>query len=115
MTDNSHAGAQPVSTDPQLNAGRPSADTAGWDRPGRDGIVGEHDTDPDRRELRAEIGKYVSLATFPATAQDLTAAAAANGAPEAVTSALGSLAPQTNFDNARDLWLALGLEAQERF
>jgi hypothetical protein len=115
MTESSHDNAQTANTDPQLNAGRPSAETVGWDKPGRDGVVGEHDTDPDRRELRAEIGKYVSLATFPATAQDLSAAAAANGAPDAVTSALGSLAPQTKFDNARDLWVALGLEAPERF
>jgi hypothetical protein len=115
MTDNHLYQDKMPKTDNQLNGGRPSAETSGWDRPGRDGIVGDSDTDPDRRELRAEIGKYVSLATFPATAQDLSAAAAANGAPDEVTSALNGLAPEARFDTARDLWLALGLEAQERF
>jgi hypothetical protein len=115
MTDKALDQDSPVNSDPQLNAGRPVAGAAGWDRPGHDGVIGEHDTDPDRRDLRAEIGKYVSLATFPATAQDLIAASQANGAPEQVTATLGGLQPQTKFDNARDLWVALGLEAQGRF
>ncbi len=101
--------------DAELNAGRPGDDEQRWDRPGHDGVIGEHDTDPDRRNLRAEIGKYVSLATFPATAHDLVVAVSANGAPDEVISALGTLAPDANFETARDLWLALGLEARERF
>jgi hypothetical protein len=115
MTDKTLGQASFANSDPQLNVGRLGGGTAGWDRPGHDGVVGEHDTDPDRRDLRAEIGKYVSLATFPATVQELVAAVAANGAPDEVTSALGGLEPQARFESTRDLWLALGLEAQERF
>jgi hypothetical protein len=57
----------------------------------------------------------VSLATFPATAGDLIAASKATGAPNDVTAALEGLQAQTTFDNARDLWVALDLAAQERF
>src|SRR5215813_432657 len=37
-----------------------------WNTPGHDGIVDEDESDPDRVALRSEIGKYVSLARFPA-------------------------------------------------
>jgi hypothetical protein len=30
-----------------------------WDRPGHDGIVTDADSDPDRVDLRSEIGQYV--------------------------------------------------------
>jgi len=46
--------------------------------------TGASDADPVRRELRADSGKYVSLAEFPATAQSLIDSAAANGAPDFV-------------------------------
>lgn len=115
MTDNSRNDAKGAATDPQLNAGRPASETQQWDRPGRDGVVGDQDTDPDRRDLRAEIGKYVSLVQFPASAGELTEAAAANGAADTVTSALRALEPKTRFENTRDLWIALDLEAPHRF
>ena len=77
--------------DPQLNAGRLGADSAEWDRPGHDGVTGEHDTDPDRRDLRAEIGKYVSVANFPATGREVVAAVEGNGAPAEMTNMLAGL------------------------
>jgi hypothetical protein len=115
MTDKTLNKNNSVNSDPQLNGGRPGEDTTGWNRPGHDGVVGEHDTDPDRRDLRAEIGKYVSLAAFPTTTDDLIAAVTVNGAPDEVMSALGALEPRASFSNTRDLWLALGLEAKDRF
>ena len=115
MTDNRQEGARAGKTDPQLNGRRPGEETVGWDRPRHDGVVGGEDTDPDRRDLRAEIGKYVSLATFPASVRELAEVAEANRAPEPVISALDSLAPDMTLDTTRDLWLALGLEAPQRF
>jgi hypothetical protein len=76
---------------------------------------GRSDTDLSRREQRAEIGKYVSLVEFPATAEQLIAGAEANGAPDQVVKRLRGLRPGTTFDTARDVWLALDLEASERF
>jgi hypothetical protein len=99
---------RPIRTDPQLDAGGPGAE-ADVSR------VGDTDADPDRRELRAEIGKYVSLHPFPTTAGELADAVAAAGAPQAVTQALVSVPADSRLENTRDLWLALGLEANERF
>jgi hypothetical protein len=82
---------------------------------GRDGIVGDHDSDPDRRDLRSEIGKYVSLASFPTTARELTDAVAATGAPDTVINTLRGIDPDTSLANTRELWLALDLESDERF
>jgi hypothetical protein len=77
--------------------------------------AGSDDADPGRRDLRAEVGKYVSLATFPAAAEDLIAAAESNGAPAQVTAVLRGLRPGTIFDSAHDVWTALNLESGERF
>jgi Protein of unknown function (DUF2795) len=87
-----------------------------WDTPGRDGVVTEDDNDPDRTALRSEIGKYMSLASFPATAEVLAATAERHRAPDGVLAQLRSLgAPTTTFDSPREVWLALGLEAPHRF
>jgi Protein of unknown function (DUF2795) len=94
-------------TDPDLVGGY-----AGGAQPG---ATGDTDADPDRRELRAEIGKYVSLASFPTTAGELADGARSAGASEPVLNALVRLAPDTRMENARDLWIALDLESDERF
>jgi uncharacterized protein DUF2795 len=77
--------------------------------------IGGEDSDRGRRELRAEIGKYVSLVSFPATAEDLISSAEAHDAPGQVVRLLRTLRPGAAFDNARDLWVALDLEATDRF
>jgi len=77
--------------------------------------IGAADSDPDRRELRADIGKYVSLVEFPATPKSLIDSATANGAPDFVLRPLRDLATDDQYETARDLWIALGLEATERF
>jgi len=77
--------------------------------------VGDSDADPARRNLRAEVGKYVSLVEFPATAEQLIAAAEGNGAPASVTELLRGVRPGATFATTRDLWLALNLEATDRF
>jgi hypothetical protein len=91
--------------DPQL-----SAPEAGPARP-----VGPEDADPARRDLRADIGKYVSLASFPTTPEALIDDATRNGAPEFVTSALRAMRPGMSLETTRDLWIALGLNATDRF
>lgn len=101
--------------DPSQRAADDEDSAAGWDAPGRDDVVGGEETDPDRRDLRGEIGKYVSLASFPATAEELREVAARNGAPGAVTQALADIGEAGSFATARDLWIALGLEVKERF
>jgi len=73
------------------------------------------DADPNRRDLRAEIGKYVSLTPFPATGGRLADAAANQGAPDVVLKALRGLSADASFETSRDLWIALDLEATERF
>ncbi|GAB4051740.1 DUF2795 domain-containing protein [Catellatospora paridis] len=90
-------------------------DARSWDTPGRDGVVGDDERDPDRRELRARIGQQVSLATFPATAEQLLEVARRGDAPDEVLDELGTLESGRTFENARELWQALGLEVEERF
>jgi hypothetical protein len=92
-----------------------SADVGLWDRPGRDGVVGDADSDPDRTDLRSEIGQYVSLVTFPAEARELVAVAERNDAPDAVSSQLRRLDPGTRLANPSELWTALDLASDRRF
>jgi hypothetical protein len=93
-----------------------TADAELWDTPGRDGVVSEDDNDPDRTSLRSEIGKYVSLVSFPATAKALADTAERHRAPDSVIARLRSLGdPATTFDSPRDVWQALGLAAPHRF
>jgi hypothetical protein len=73
------------------------------------------DAEPERRDLRAEIGAYVSLTPFPATAGKLAHAAAEADAPDPVLATLRGLPSDQSFETARDLWLALDLEATNRF
>lgn len=107
-----------MSTDAADDLGRRGedlSDAGSWDQPGRDGDVGDSDIDPDRRELRAEIGKYSSLAEFPATARQLAATARERGAPESALNALTALPADASFGDAQELWDALGLASDERF
>ena len=100
---------QPIRTDPELDTGAPSGSDVGVTD------VGETDADPNRRALRSAIGKYVSLRTFPTTAGELADATAAAGAPDDVVQALVRLPADSRLENARDLWIALGLESNVRF
>jgi hypothetical protein len=120
MTDNNGFSRSDVHTDSRLNAehnaGRGNESVTGiWDRPGKDNVVGADETDADRRDLRAEIGKFVSLCPFPATAEELIETATANQASDEVLDQLNSLEPGTSFPTTRDLWITLGLEINERF
>ena len=92
-----------------------TADAKLWDLPGRDGIVADADNDPDRAELRSEIGRYTSLVTFPTDGQTIRETAESNDAPDAVQSALGRLRATETFASQTELWAALGLGSGERF
>ena len=92
-----------------------STDAKLWDLPGRDGIVADTDSDPDRTELRSEIGRYTSLVTFPTDGRTLRDSAEKNDAPGAVLSALGGLEPTERFASQTELWAVLGLGSGERF
>jgi hypothetical protein len=86
-----------------------------WDLPGRDGIVSDAETDPDRLDLRSKIGQYVSLVTFPAKVKDLIARAENKDAPDEVLAELRRLDPDTTYPNTAELWAALGLASAHRF
>ena len=90
-------------------------DTGLWNEPGHDGVVSDADSDPDRADLRSEIGQYVSLVTFPTEARTLIASAEDANAPDAVLVSLRRLEPDARFTDARDLWDALGLGSGPRF
>ena len=86
-----------------------------WDRPGHDGVVTDAENDPDRTDLRSEIGQYVSLVTFPADVQTLIAVAESNDAPDDVLAELRKLEPGTRLANTTELWDALDLGSDHRF
>src|SRR3954451_1121334 len=102
----------PVHRDPSLS---PDSDPPPLRDPADSTTSASDDTDPLRRDVRADIGKYVSLTEFPTTAETLIGAATANGAPAQVINRLRALRPGTAFENTRELWIALGLEATDRF
>jgi uncharacterized protein DUF2795 len=86
-----------------------------WNTPGHDGVVGDSDSDPDRADLRSEIGQYVSLATFPTEARVLIAAAEHANASDVVLANLRRLEPDARFISPTELWDALGLSSGPRF
>lgn len=90
-------------------------DVRAWDSPGRDGVIGADETDPDRRDLRALIGQHFSLTSFPATTEDLIATAMATDAPPEVLERLRTLNAGDTFANAQELWSALDLHIDQRF
>ena len=92
-----------------------STDVGLWDSPGRDGVVSDAESDPDRTDLRSEIGRYVSLATFPTDVRELVAVAERNDAPDDVLAELRRLDPSTRLANTAELWPTLDLASDRRF
>jgi len=90
-------------------------DTELWDSPGHDGVISDTETDPDRTDLRSEIGWYVSLVGFPAGTRSLIAAAEQRNASDAVLDQLRSLKPDRQFAYPGEVWDALGLSPGRRF
>jgi hypothetical protein len=86
-----------------------------WESPGHDGIVGATDSDPDRTDLRAEMGKYVSLVDFPTKVKDIIAVAESRDAPADVLAELRKLDPDASYANTAALWEALNLRSDRRF
>ncbi len=78
-------------------------------------VVEASDSGPNRRDIRAEIGKYVSLVDFPTTGRQLVEAAQMNHAPAPVIDRLRRLGPDSRFENARAVWTELNLEATNRY
>ncbi len=70
-------------------------------RPG----VGITDSEID---ARAELSRHVAPATFPATKEELLAAAADSHAPDDVLDALQGLPETEEFPNVQAVWQALG-------
>ena len=95
--------------------GDESADVGLWDRPGRDGGVSDAHGDPDRTNLRSEIGQYASLVTFPTEVGELVAVAERGDAPDEVLAELRRLDPRTRLARTSELWAALGLSSGSRF
>jgi len=85
-----------------------------WDMPGHDGLITDAETDPDRTDLRSEIGWYVSLATFPAGTRSLIATAERHNASDTVLAQLRGLEPDDRFENPGEVWDALGLSPGRR-
>lgn len=92
-----------------------SVDVGLWDRPGRDGVVSESESDPDRTDLRSEIGQCVSLVTFPAEVRELVGVAERTDAPDDVLVQLRRLDPGRRLENTAELWTALDLASNRRF
>ncbi len=86
-----------------------------WDAPGHDGVVTDADSDPDRAQLRSDIGQYVSLVHFPADARTLVSVAESKDAPDHVLEQLTSLDSGARFADTTELWAALGLGSSKRF
>ena len=90
-------------------------DTGLWDEPGHDGVVSDFDGDPDRTDLRSDIGQSLVRATFPTQARTLIAAAEQANASDEVLVSLRGLEPDAQFADIRELWDALGLGSGPRF
>jgi hypothetical protein len=82
------------------------------------GHIGEatgDDRDPDYREERARIGKYLSRTVFPASGARIAADAKHHNAPDEVLETLGRLNSGHRYANAQELWKSLGLSSASRF
>jgi hypothetical protein len=92
-----------------------TTDTKLWDAPGHDGVVTDADSDPDRAQLRSDIGQYVSLVHFPTDARTLVSVGENKDAPDHVLVALTALDEDARFADITQLWAALGLRSNKRF
>lgn len=54
------------------------------------------------------VGQHIPLVSYPATTEELIAAATAIGVPPTVMESLHRLPPGATFANAHELWTALG-------
>jgi Protein of unknown function (DUF2795) len=96
----------------------PAADgepEARWTPLGHHGVDTDDDRDPDYREERARIGKYLPRALFPATGAQIVAQARKVNAPNEVLEALATLDQGHRYANAQELWKSLHLSSGPRF
>jgi hypothetical protein len=96
----------------------PAADgepEASWVPEGHHGVDTEDDRDPDFRDERAKIGKYLPRSIFPATGEQIVAEAGKLNAPDDVLRTLGDLDPAERYANAQELWASLRLSSGPRF
>ncbi len=63
-------------------------------------------------DLRADIARHLASVSFPATREDLVAAAEADAAPPEVVRLLGDLPPGQPYPTVQAVWTALGGEAE---
>jgi hypothetical protein len=69
----------------------------------------------DDVEMRSLIARWLHRVDFPATRGVLIDEARQNNAPAEVLEALESLPDVTTYENAQQIWVALGGEPEERF
>lgn len=63
-------------------------------------------------DLRAEIARHLASVRFPATREDLVAAAEADAASPDVVRLLGELPPSQPYPTVQAVWTALGGESE---
>jgi Protein of unknown function (DUF2795) len=88
---------------------------ARWVPEGHHGVDTDDDRDPDYRDERAKIGKYLPRSIFPATGAQILAHASSLAAPEDVLQALRRLDQRRRYANAQQLWKSLHLSSGPRF
>lgn len=88
---------------------------ASWIPEGHHGVDTDDDTDPDYRDERAKIGKYLPRSLFPATGARIVVEARNLNAPEDVLEMLGRLDPGHRYASAQELWKSLHLSSGPRF
>jgi len=71
--------------------------------------------DPDEREARARLGRYVPRSVFPAKRDELMAAARAHRAPDEIVAELRGLDGERRYETVASVWTALGYPSDERF
>lgn len=65
-------------------------------------------------DTRAELARHLIPSVFPATPDDLLAAAEASFAADELVRWLRTLPPRQRFDNVQAVWVALGGDAETR-
>lgn len=70
---------------------------------------------PDDVELRSAIARWLNRVDFPAARDTLVEEARGNNAPADVVDALTRLPDGTTYENAQEIWIALGGRPESRF
>jgi hypothetical protein len=83
----------------------------------REDLVHEESTEDDVQtilDMRAELARHITSASWPAGRDELVQTARVDRAPQEILDSLRTLPEQERFENVQEVWAALGGPVEQR-